>query len=69
MVADDVLGEVAEWQNRPLDACCPLVFLDAIRVKVRDKGFVRSEPSRRHRFKPDGERRLHRARHLARRNA
>jgi putative transposase len=38
-----VLDEVAEWQNRPLDLCYPLVFFDAIRVKVRDEGFVRNK--------------------------
>src|ERR1700756_5899669 len=32
-VTDAVLEEVAEWQNRPLDVCYPLVFFDAIRVK------------------------------------
>ncbi|MER9714114.1 transposase [Mesorhizobium sp. M0174] len=41
-VTDAVLEEVAEWQNRPLDACFPLVFFDAIRVKIRDEGFVRN---------------------------
>ena len=39
-VTDAVLEEVAEWQNRPLDICYPLVFFDAIRVKIRDEGFV-----------------------------
>jgi len=33
-VTNAVLEEVAEWQNRPLDACYPLVFFDAIRVKI-----------------------------------
>jgi putative transposase len=42
-VTDAVLEEVGEWQNRPLDACFPLVFFDAIRVKIRDEGFVRAE--------------------------
>lgn len=42
-VTDAVLEEVAEWQNRPLDACFPLVFFDAIRVKIRDDGFVRNK--------------------------
>ena len=42
-VTDAVLDEVAEWQNRPLDVCYPLVFFDAIRVKVRDEGFVRNK--------------------------
>jgi len=42
-VTSAVLEEVAEWQGRPLDACYPLVFLDAIRVKIRDEGFVRNK--------------------------
>src|SRR5277367_6944966 len=42
-VTDAVLDEVAEWQSRPLDLCYPLVFFDAIRVKVRDEGFVRNK--------------------------
>jgi putative transposase len=42
-VTDAVLEEVGEWQNRPLDACYPLVFFDAIRVKIRDEGFVRNK--------------------------
>ena len=42
-VTDAVLDEVAEWQNRPLEALYPLVFLDALRVKVRDEGIVRNK--------------------------
>lgn len=42
-VTDAVLEEVGEWQNRPLDAVYPLVFFDAIRVKIRDEGFVRNK--------------------------
>ena len=42
-VTDAVLEEIAEWQNRPLDALYPLVFFDAIRVKVRDEGTVRNK--------------------------
>jgi putative transposase len=44
-VTDAVLdeAEAAEWQNRPLEALYPLVFLDAIRVKVRDEGTVRNK--------------------------
>jgi putative transposase len=42
-VTDAVLDEVAEWQNRPLDAVYPLIFFDAIRVKIRDEGFVRNK--------------------------
>lgn len=29
--------------SRPLDACYPLVFFDALRVKIRDEGFVRNK--------------------------
>lgn len=42
-ITDAVLDEVSEWQNRPLEACYPLVFFDAIRVKIRDEGFVRNK--------------------------
>lgn len=42
-VTDAVLDAVTEWQGRPLDACYPLVFFDAIRVKIRDEGFVRNK--------------------------
>jgi len=42
-VTDQVLEAVGEWQNRPLELCYPLVFFDAIRVKIRDEGFVRNK--------------------------
>ena len=42
-VTNAVQEEVAEWQNRPLDICYPIVFFDAIRVKIRDEGFVRNK--------------------------
>lgn len=42
-VTDAVLDEVATWQQRPLDAVYPLVFFDAIRVKIRDEGMVRNK--------------------------
>jgi len=42
-ITDAVLETVTEWQGRPLDDCYPLVFFDAIRVKVRDEGFVRNK--------------------------
>ncbi len=42
-VTDAVLDEAAEWQNRPLEALYPLVFLDALRVKVCDEGTVRNK--------------------------
>ena len=42
-VTDCVLEEIAEWQNRPLEALYALVFFDAIRVKVRDEGAVKNK--------------------------
>jgi putative transposase len=33
---EKVVGELAEWQNRPLDRVYPVIFIDAIVVKVRD---------------------------------
>ncbi|MDH6455568.1 hypothetical protein M2155_008067 [Streptomyces sp. SAI-119] len=32
-ITDQVLEGMAEWQSRPLDAVCPVVFIDAIHVK------------------------------------
>lgn len=42
-VTDAVLDEIATWQARPLDAVYPLVFFDALRVKIRDEGLVRNK--------------------------
>jgi transposase-like protein len=42
-ITDKVLDGMAEWQNRPLDAVYPVVFLDAINVKIRD-GQVANRP-------------------------
>ena len=42
-VTDAVLEEVAAWQGRPLEATYPLVFFDALRVKIRDEGLVRNK--------------------------
>ena len=39
-VTDSVLEEVNAWQNRMLDAVYPIVFMDALRVKIRDNGHV-----------------------------
>ena len=35
-VTDAVLDEVAIWQARPLEPVYPLVFFDALRVKIRE---------------------------------
>lgn len=42
-ITDAVLEEVSAWQQRPLDPAYPLVFFDAIRVKIRDEGMVRNK--------------------------
>jgi putative transposase len=42
-VTDAVLEEVREWQTRPLDVVYPVVFFDALRVKIRDEGLVRNK--------------------------
>jgi transposase-like protein len=42
-VTDAVLEEVREWQGRPLDAIYPIVFFDAMRVKIRDEGLVKNK--------------------------
>jgi putative transposase len=42
-VTDAVLDEVREWQNRPLDPVYPIIFFDALRVKIRDEGFVKNK--------------------------
>jgi putative transposase len=35
-VTDGVVEELAEWQSRPLDAVWPVVFIDALMIKIRD---------------------------------
>jgi putative transposase len=35
-ITDKVVEEMTEWANRPLDAVYPVIFIDAIHVKVRD---------------------------------
>ena len=42
-MTDAVLDEVAAWQGRPLEPVYPLVFFDALRIKIRDEGLVRNK--------------------------
>ena len=42
-VTDAVLAEVTAWQTRPLEPMYPVVFFDALRVKIRDEAVVRSK--------------------------
>ncbi|WP_414706764.1 IS256 family transposase [Ralstonia sp. UBA689] len=39
-VTDDVMAEALVWQSRPLEVMYPVVFFDALRVKIRDDGVV-----------------------------
>src|ERR1700690_371133 len=41
-VTEEVMEEVKSWQNRPLDAVYPIVYLDALYVKIRDAGHIRN---------------------------
>jgi transposase-like protein len=42
-ITDKVLEGMAEWQNRPLDVVYPVIFIDAVHVKIRD-GHVANRP-------------------------
>jgi putative transposase len=42
-ITDKVLEGMAEWQSRPLDVVYPVIFIDAIHVKIRD-GQVANRP-------------------------
>jgi len=42
-VTDEVMEEVRDWQNRPLDEVYPVIIFDALRVKIRDEGTVRNK--------------------------
>ena len=43
-VTDAVWDELEEWRNRPLDAMYPIVYIDALMVKIRD-GIVTNRPA------------------------
>ena len=42
-ITDEVLDEVAAWQERPLEEFYPILYLDAIVIKVRDGHQVRNK--------------------------
>ena len=44
-VTDGVMEDVRAWQNRPLDECYLVVWIDALVVKVRVEGVVRNRPA------------------------
>lgn len=39
-ITDKVIPRIHEWQNRPLDAVYPIVFLDGIHFRVKDGGRI-----------------------------
>ena len=42
-VTDAVMAEVGAWQARPLEPMYPVVFFDALRVKIREDAVVRNK--------------------------
>jgi len=42
-VTDAVMAEVGAWQGRPLEPMYPVIFFDALRVKIREDGVVRNK--------------------------
>ena len=42
-VTDGIVAEVTAWQSRPLERMYPVVFFDALRVKIREEATVRSK--------------------------
>ena len=42
-VTDAVLAEITGWQSRPLETMYPVVFFDALRVKIREDNVVRNK--------------------------
>jgi transposase-like protein len=42
-VTDAALAELTAWLSRPLEPMCPVVFFDALRVKLREDGVVRNK--------------------------
>lgn len=41
-VTEAVQDEVRQWQSRPLDSVYPILFLDALKVRMRDSGQVKN---------------------------
>jgi putative transposase len=42
-VTDAVTDEVKAWQSRPLDAVYPIIYLDALVVKVRESSHIQNK--------------------------
>lgn len=42
-ITDSVIGEVESWQNRVLESHYAIAYMDALRVKIRDNGFIQNK--------------------------
>ncbi len=42
-VTDEVMEEIGAWQQQPLEPMYPVIFFDALRVKIREEGLVRNK--------------------------
>jgi transposase-like protein len=45
-ITEVATDEIELWRNRPVDEVYPIVYIDRIRIKVRDKGGRRRKPAR-----------------------
>jgi putative transposase len=43
-ITDAIIPELRQWQTRPLDSVYPIMYVDAVVVKVRTDGTVRNRP-------------------------
>ncbi len=39
-ITDVVADEITAWQSRPVDDVYPIMYVDAIRIRVKDRGVV-----------------------------
>ena len=46
-ITDAVLADVEAWRTRPLDEVYPIVYFDALRVKVREDRWYATSPATR----------------------
>ena len=42
-ITDEVLSDVEQWQKRGLESTYPIVYFDALRLKIRDEGSVKNK--------------------------
>jgi transposase-like protein len=42
-ITDEVLDEVEQWQQRPLESMYRIVYYDGLRLKIRDEGTVKNK--------------------------